>query len=134
MFKKKNLKNQQGFTLIEIIAVLIILGILAAVAIPKFFDLQSDAIEKAKESACAAVSSNVNMAFSKALLNGNSTSEAIDYATTGDGWVTNLGDFNATKPSSSPGTTAQTFQVTIDSTEVDLTDKTCTIANPAYGG
>ena len=39
---KKNLvKNEEGFTLVEIIAVLVILGILAAVAIPKYFDLQS---------------------------------------------------------------------------------------------
>ncbi|MEA3279599.1 MAG: prepilin-type N-terminal cleavage/methylation domain-containing protein, partial [Thermodesulfobacteriota bacterium] len=41
------LKNEKGFTLIEIIAVLVIMGILAAVAIPKFFDLQTKAREKA---------------------------------------------------------------------------------------
>jgi prepilin-type N-terminal cleavage/methylation domain-containing protein len=37
------LDNQDGFTLVEIIAVLVILGILAAVAIPKYFDLQAEA-------------------------------------------------------------------------------------------
>ena len=41
------MSNQKGFTLIEIIAVLVILGILAAVAIPRFMDLTSVASEKA---------------------------------------------------------------------------------------
>ena len=47
------MKNQQGFTLIEIIAVLILLGILAAVAVPKYMDLQADAKLKASNSAMA---------------------------------------------------------------------------------
>ena len=36
------LGNQRGFTLLEIIAVLVILGILAAVAVPKYIDLQEE--------------------------------------------------------------------------------------------
>ena len=36
-------KEQRGFTLIELVMVIVILGVLAAVAIPKFVDLRTDA-------------------------------------------------------------------------------------------
>ncbi|WP_413815482.1 type IV pilin protein, partial [Desulfobotulus sp.] len=35
--RKSLMRNQEGFTLIEIIAVLVLLGILAAVAVPRYF-------------------------------------------------------------------------------------------------
>jgi MSHA pilin protein MshA len=41
---KKNLAgNEKGFTLIEIIIVIVLLGILAATAVPKYFDIKTDA-------------------------------------------------------------------------------------------
>jgi len=63
-------KNEKGFTLIEIIAVLVIMGILAAVAIPKFFDLQARARQKAIYTALSEMKVRVNQRFASALLDG----------------------------------------------------------------
>lgn len=42
--KMSGIRDQRGFTLIEIIMVIVLLGIIAAIAIPKYVDLKSEAV------------------------------------------------------------------------------------------
>lgn len=87
------LKNQKGFTLIEIIAVLVILGILAAVAIPKFMDMADQARIKAVQGALAAGTSEVSMKWANLLLinSGNATPTLAAAAATASSAT--MGDF-----------------------------------------
>ena len=61
-------KVQAGFTLIELVVVIVILGILAAVALPKFIDLTGDASNSAVQGVAGALASasSINYAARKA--------------------------------------------------------------------
>jgi MSHA pilin protein MshA len=62
--------RQRGFTLIELVVVIIILGILAVVAAPKFINLKSDALIANLNGLKGALKSANTLVYSKALLSG----------------------------------------------------------------
>lgn len=68
-----------GFTLIELVTVIVILGTLAATAAPRFIDLTRDARIARLEAMAGAISSAVNLVHAKAIINGEmSTTEDVN--------------------------------------------------------
>ena len=84
------IRNQKGFTLIEIIAVLVLIGILAAVAVPKYMNLTSDAKAKAAMGEVAEIKSTLSLAYSKLLMSNNGTEPTTAQVVTASG----LGTFS----------------------------------------
>lgn len=67
-FMNSNKKAQQGFTLIELVVVIVILGILAVTAAPKFIDLTSDARFSVMKGVEGSIEGAVSLAQSKAII------------------------------------------------------------------
>jgi len=99
------MRNQKGFTLIEIIAVLVILGILAAVAVPRYIDLSAQAKASAAQAQVAEMKSTLNLAYARLFIT-NGTAP-----TTAGAVITNAG-FTSGTPAD-VGTAPDIWNVTL---------------------
>lgn len=81
------MKRNAGFTLIELVIVIVVLGILAVTAAPKFLNLQSDARKSAIQGLAGAMNSAASIVYSKSVMNGYDASGATNTVTSGNASV-----------------------------------------------
>lgn len=87
--------NSKGFTLIELVVVIVILGVLAVTAVPKYINLQADAQTATLEGVKAAMQGVSALVYSKSLVAGNQKIAASDspspFITLNDGTELDIG-------------------------------------------
>ncbi|MEN8785938.1 MAG: prepilin-type N-terminal cleavage/methylation domain-containing protein [Akkermansiaceae bacterium] len=90
-------KNRKGFTLIEVIAVLVLLGILTAVAVPKYIDMATAAKMKAIDAAVSELNSRESLTWGNEQLNGTTIGSTTVSTDLGDGYTLDLSGTKVTK-------------------------------------
>ena len=120
------MRKQTGFTLIELIIVIVILGILAVTAAPRFINLQGDARASTLQGVAAALQGGAQLVFAKAAINGvqaTTTSNDLDIDNDGTADLTIINGY----PNATPN--VGTLDVELN-TWVDLDIALSTVDNP----
>ncbi|WP_394127995.1 type II secretion system protein [Vibrio hepatarius] len=78
------MKRQGGFTLIELVVVIVILGILAVTAAPRFLNLQDDARNATLEGLAGAMQGASSIVYGKSAIDGSEAQSSASVVLSGD--------------------------------------------------
>ena len=127
MKKRTILNNEQGFTLVEIIAVLIILGILAAVAVPRYIDLEANAKQRAIDAAISELNGRESLTWADHKISTNGYAGDGSLLCSGAGCV----DYDLGGDYSFPNPPGATADIEFKNVTVNLTRAASNTGQPA---